>query len=185
MCKLPARLLTHIPSNFIAKYSSAGCCPIKGFTHMYQSYMFVCGLKMRWHAKRYTYNNAHKHYPLHTQEFLIFQNSLFPCWNNRGVLHFTAHARGSFVLFFENNVIEWFLLTTWEENSLFFSANRARPISQRKIRNFLKYQFQQGNSLLIRNKLILKNKKFGCVEGLRPRPDNKLLDKWQLHRHSP
>ena len=49
---------------------------------------------------------------------------------------------------------------------LFSTANRAEPGSLKKIRNFLKYQFQQGNSLLIRKKLILKNKKSSCVEGV-------------------
>jgi len=31
---------------------------------------------------------------------------------------------------------------------------------------FFQYQFQQGNSLLIRKKLLLKNMKFSCVEGV-------------------
>jgi len=111
--------------------------------------------------------------PVHTTECNIFQNKLIPCWNNRRGLHFAAHAWGSknepvvprFVIrtcsaqFAEKKIIEWFLLTTWEENSLFFSANWARPGSQRKIR-----KFQQGNSIWIRKKLMLQNKKFSCVE---------------------
>jgi len=59
---------------------------------------------------------------------------------------------------------KWFLLTTWPTNSLFFSTDQTRPGLQR--RNFLKYQFHQENSLLITKKLLLKNKKFCCVEGL-------------------
>ena len=71
-------------------------------------------------------------------------------------------------------MIKWFLLTTWDKNSLIFSANWAEPGSQRKIKKNPDYQFQQGNCLLelvikiffLREKLILKNKKFSCVEGV-------------------
>jgi len=52
---------------------------------------------------------------------------------------------------------------------LIFSANRAEPGSQRTRRNLLKCQFQQGNSLLIRKKSILKNERFSCVERARNR----------------
>jgi len=116
---------------------------------------------------------------LHTTKFLIFENNIFPCWNNRVGLHFTAHAWGSknepavprFVKrtcsasakIAGKRIIEWFLLTIWE--------NSCRAGSLREIRNSLKYQFQQGNSL--KKKLILKNKKFSCVEGLRDLNRNK------------
>ena len=85
--------------------------------------------------------------------FLFFKISFFLVEIIGGGLHLTAHAWGSknepavprFIKrtcstkFAEKKIIEWFLLTTWEENSLFFSANRARPglPRKRKIRNFL------------------------------------------------
>ena len=89
------------------------------------------------------------------QNFLYFNISFFlQCWNNWGGLHFTAQAWGSFAFFSvlakkrtcsakfaEKKIIEWFLLTTWEENSLFISANRARGLKYQKFLNLIYIAF--------------------------------------------
>ena len=92
--------------------------------------------------------------PLHTIRFIPETDMLFPCWNSQS---FHLHTGGFHVLLhqpcheqvlphvhharplngFENglnlaeNRTEYVLLKTWDGNPLFFSANRARPSSQK------------------------------------------------------
>jgi len=62
----------------------------------------------------------------------------------------------------DENRIEYVLLTTWDGNSIFFSANRARPSSQKCPLNW----FTEWNFLRNKEKAYWIGNKFDCVEGV-------------------
>jgi len=96
-----------------------------------------------------------RRYPLYPMLFIPDSDMLFPCWNSQS---FHLHSGGSSTSYYTNHVIkrfiphvhrarllngfenssnlaenriEYLLLTSWDENSIFSSANRVRPDSQK------------------------------------------------------
>jgi len=101
-----------------------------------------------------------------------------PPYGGGFTFYYTSHAMNRFIphVFraqslngFENgpnlaeNSIEYVLLTTRDGNSIFFSANRARPGSQQLPLN----GFTEWNFLRNKEKAYQNRNKFDCVEGVK------------------
>jgi len=118
-------------------------------------------------------------YPLHTIKFIPEFDMLFICWNSQSfhihtgrVWSFTTQNTwtGSFRTFIVHgrrtapdrvqkgpnlaeNIVEYVLLTTWDGNSIFSSANRARPSLQKlPLNGFTERNFHRNKENAYQNR---------------------------------